>query len=146
MLSTGSIANVCTWFPAASTAFRSYAMPSPLEAGVTVTVKALDTAPAANLTVALPSALVTEPPADVMTPDPGGGETPLVVFAFGSGVVLATLEGTGVLVSACVVGTTPPGATPALPPGAVPLAEPVPTTTEASGPPGVTDEPVPVVP
>ncbi|MDE3191045.1 MAG: hypothetical protein KGL94_09530 [Acidobacteriota bacterium] len=55
-----------------------------------VTVRSLATAPGANVTVALPSALVTVPPAVVTTPDPwvvAGGERPLLVFAFGSGAV-----------------------------------------------------------
>jgi len=123
-------------------------MPSPLEAGVTVTVKALDTAPAANVTVALPSALVTEPPADVMTPDPGaGGESPLAVFAFGSGgVVVSTPEEAEVELSDVGAGTSPPAAPPVLPPEAVPLPVPVPLMTEAFGSLCVTDDPFPVVP
>jgi hypothetical protein len=91
--------------------------------GVIVTVRSLETAPGANDTVALPSALVIVPPVAVTTPDPGtGGERPLLVFAFGSGV-LASQDAGAVdgsldcvdVVVVVVVAPVPPEPAPALP-------------------------------
>src|SRR5689334_19763115 len=99
MVSTGATANVSISVPAALTALRSYAVPDQLFTGVIVIATGSATAPAENVTVAWPSALVTEPPADVITFGPvsgggvvvvvlDGGATPLAVPVCGFGGVV----------------------------------------------------------
>ena len=87
-------------------------------------------APGANDTVALPSALVTVPPAAAVTsPDPGeaGGESPLLVFAFGSGVAAAHEVGGVVVPLVCVDDVVAVGAPP-VPPEVVPALPVAPAT------------------
>jgi hypothetical protein len=63
-----------------------------------VTVTSSGTAPGANVTVARPSALVTLPPAAaVISPSPAGGDSPLLVFAVGSGEAEAAPVGVAVV-------------------------------------------------
>lgn len=78
--------------------------------GVMLTVRSLETAPGANVTVALPSALVTLPPAGVTIPWPAGGDNPLAVFAVGSGATVAHEAGAVVAPSVCAEGVAPTGA------------------------------------
>lgn len=88
----GATAKVSTSLPDASTAFRSYVVPSGPATGVIVTVMSLETAPGANVTVARPSALVTLPPATAVTLIVLGGAVPLAVPVTGFGDVVAPVE------------------------------------------------------
>jgi hypothetical protein len=104
-------------------------MPSPLEIGVIVTVTSLETAPGANVTVALPSALVTLPPAGVIVPWPAGGESPLAVLAVGSGAVVSQELGVVVVSLPCADDVVSAGV-PSLEPEDVPPALLVAPSTE----------------
>ncbi len=94
-----------------------------------VTVTSLETAPGANDTVALPSALVIVPPEAVTTPEPAGagGERPLLVFAFGSGAVASHEDGAVVVPLVCADGVVPVDAPPV--PSEVVAAAPVAPST-----------------
>src|SRR4051794_37535875 len=96
----------------------------------------LDTAPAENVTVALPSALVTVPPAAVMTPDPAGGAVPLAVPVTGSGVDADPSESVLDDESALVSTDVPVVVEPLVPPFPVPVppVPPVVAVVESSFP------------
>lgn len=103
--------------------------------GVIVTVTSLETAPGANVTVALPSALVTLPPAGVMIPWPAGGDKPLAVFAVGSGGVVSQELGVTVVPSSCVDGVVATGVPSPEPEEALPALLVAPSTDALLGQP-----------